>query len=95
MTVYDPAMTFDEQLIGPCLENAGLSTEDKASIPKVLGSSGPRTIREARPCSRAHQILEPWLESYWILASTIEESPGEEMEPRLLPQGAGECTAAL
>ena len=83
--VYDPAMTFDEQFDRTLasFENAELIDRRQGLDPE-----GPGLIRATNDprgqtvLAGLHQILEPWLESYWILASTIEESLGEEMSQK-------------
>jgi glycerol-3-phosphate O-acyltransferase len=83
--VYDPAMTFDEQFDRSlaAFESAGLIDRRKGLDPEgpglIRATSDPRgqTV-----LSGLHQILEPWLESYWLLASTIDESLTDEMSQK-------------
>ena len=83
--VYDPDMTFDEQFDRTLasFENAELIDRRQGLDPE-----GPGLIRATNDprgqtvLAGLHQILEPWLESYWILASTIEESLSEEMSQK-------------
>ncbi|MGB0589220.1 MAG: 1-acyl-sn-glycerol-3-phosphate acyltransferase [Myxococcota bacterium] len=83
--VYDPAMTFDEQFDRSlaAFENAGLIDRRQG-----LDAEGPGLIRATSDprgqtvLAGLHQILQPWLESYWILASTIDESLTEEISQK-------------
>ncbi|MDP6945421.1 MAG: hypothetical protein QF464_14835 [Myxococcota bacterium] len=80
--VYDPDMSFDEHFERTlaAFEEAelidrrqGLSTEGPALIRATTDPRGQNVL------VGLHQILEPWLESYWLLASTIDETLLDEM----------------
>ena len=83
--VYDPDVSFDEQF------DRTLKAFEEAELidrRQGLDPEGPGLIRATsdprgqKVLEGLHQILEPWLESYWILASTIDESLGDELSQK-------------